>query len=75
MWTVFSLVLSVPLSAILQRYTICLRCEIYSLTPKVTPRSEISAKQIFSFCQFKNFWFFLAILEMAAILKSYVMGP
>ena len=53
----------------------CLRSEIYPQTPKVTPRSEISAqKKQFLLIQ-KNWLFLGAILEMVAILKSNVMGP
>ena len=48
----------------------CLRSEIYTRTPKVTPRSEISGKRIQFLSIQKKLLFLGAILELVAILKS-----
>ena len=51
-----------------------LRCEIYSLTPKVTPRGEICGGGN-SFCKFKNFCYFWSHLGNGSHIEKLRMGP
>ena len=61
-------------SAILKRNTIFLTYEIYSLTPKVTPRGMISAKEISSFVNSKTFVIFGSHLENGDRIEKLCNG-